>query len=393
MGQNPSLALDAYQQRAAETDKSSAVGIQAARFLLLGLFGEIGSLLSELKKKQRDQSAYFAYKDSTLEEFGDALWYLSNISLLNRINLSEIASLAIEISGDSVAPSGTIRTFAELRPQARLFMGPTAGARIEQRLLTLGELTSNLIHVLTSDEDDEASIRNAFANVFNALMVAADDAEVDLEKAAEGNLEKIESRWPSKKIWPPLYDQSLDEDEKFPQKIAVVFSEKIVNGKRYVLQKCNGINIGDRLTDNALEQDDYRFHDVFHLAFAAILGWSPVLRALLKLKRKSNELVDEIQDGARASITEEGISNWVFAQGIRHNLFADAASLDFSVLRAIKDMVRGYEVEDRPYWMWEHAILEGFRVFRSLKNSRGGVVTANIEERTLTYSASLENAQ
>ena len=33
-------------------------------FLLLGLFGEVGSLLSELKKKQRDRSSYIAYNSS-----------------------------------------------------------------------------------------------------------------------------------------------------------------------------------------------------------------------------------------------------------------------------------------------------------------------------------------
>lgn len=56
----------------------------------------------------------------------------------------------------------------------------------------------------------------------------------------------------------------------------------------------------------------YRFHDVFHLAYAAVLGWSPVLRALLKCKRKSHPWLDENQDGARAILIEEGISTFVF---------------------------------------------------------------------------------
>ncbi len=81
----------------------------------------------------------------------------------------------------------------------------------------------------------------------------------------------------------------------------MVFKEKTIEGKSYVIQQCTGINIGDRLTDNRLEPDDYRFHDVFHLAYAAILGWSPVLRALFKVKRKSCPKIDENQDGARAT--------------------------------------------------------------------------------------------
>ena len=78
------------------------------------------------------------------------------------------------------------------------------------------------------------------------------------------------------------------------------FFEKKSGGKVYVIQQCNGINIGDRLTDNKTEEDDYRFHDVFHLAYAAILGWSPVTRSLFKVKRKSDPKTDETQDGARA---------------------------------------------------------------------------------------------
>ena len=45
------------------------------------------------------------------------------------------------------------------------------------------------------------------------------------------------------------------------------------------LLKSGGFLLGDRLTDNHLPEDDYRFHDVFHLAFAAVLGWSPTTRA------------------------------------------------------------------------------------------------------------------
>jgi hypothetical protein len=56
--------------------------------------------------------------------------------------------------------------------------------------------------------------------------------------------------------------------------------ERTVNTQTYVFLRRNGVNIGDRLTDNKLEKDDYRFHDVFHLANAAILGWSPVLRVI-----------------------------------------------------------------------------------------------------------------
>ena len=88
-----------------------------------------------------------------------------------------------------------------------------------------------------------------------------------------------------------------------------------------MFQPCDGINIGDRLTDNAVTPDDYRFHDVFHFAYVAVLSWSPVLRSLLRLKRKSDPEIDEAQDGARAMLIEEGITTWIFGVAGELNFF------------------------------------------------------------------------
>jgi hypothetical protein len=150
--------------------------------------------------------------------------------------------------------------------------------------------------------------------------------------------------------------------------------EKRAGEKTYVIQRCNGISIGSRLTDNKIEEDDYRFHDVFHLGYAAILGWSPVIRALFKVKRKSRPKIDEAEDGARAILIEEGIATLIFNQALRLNFFESVTSLDYSLLKLVHEFVRGYEVERCPLWQWEKAILEGFRVFRALRKFRAGKV-------------------
>src|SRR5436309_6986119 len=105
-------------------------------------------------------------------------------------------------------------------------------------------------------------------------------------------------------------------------KIEMHIVETRVGGKTCVIQLCNGVELGSRLTDNKIGEDDYRFHDVFHLAYAALLGWSPCLRALLKAKRKSIPEVDESQDGARAILIEEGVSTLIFHHALRLNFFA-----------------------------------------------------------------------
>jgi len=53
-------------------------------------------------------------------------------------------------------------------------------------------------------------------------------------------------------------------------------------------------------------------------------------------------------------------------------------------LKTIGQMVKGYEEETLLPWMWERAILEGFRVFRFLREHRGGVVTVDLNLRSLS---------
>ena len=84
------------------------------------------------------------------------------------------------------------------------------------------------------------------------------------------------------------FDEGFPVEERLPRSLTVeIFEREAKNGKRYVVQRCNGIFVGDHLTDNIMKPDDYRFHDAFHYAYAAVLGWSPVIRALFRLKRKS----------------------------------------------------------------------------------------------------------
>ena len=206
-----------------------------------------------------------------------------------------------------------------------------------------------------------------------------------MNACAYGNLDKIFDRWPAEKKYPKHFDEQFDLDEQLPRLIEMEIFEKEVGGKIYVFQRCNGIKIGDRLTDNKIEEDDYRFHDVFHLAYAAILGWSPVTRSLFRVKRKSSPKIDESEDGARAALIEEGVATWIFNHAERLNYFENMQRLDYGLLKAIRELVRGYEAEHCPLWLWEEAILESYKVFRALRCYRRGVVVANLNERTLIF--------
>jgi NTP pyrophosphatase (non-canonical NTP hydrolase) len=376
------LRLDAYQAFAIKTNRSELRGGDRLRFVLLGLFGEVGSLLSELKKKQRDHNAYQAYAQSAHEETGDVLWYLANVAEQLGLTLNDLAA-----DGEPHVRAAS-RSFIDLQPQHSLFEEPASNVYVQRILLRLAAQAGGLVdRASASDGADHAELAVDLRRVFAALVNATTDAHISLDRAAQGNIAKILDRWPLERRHTDLFDSGADSDEQLPRRLEVLFREKEVRGVAYVFQSVHGINLGDRLTDNRADPDNYRFHDVFHLAYAAVLGWSPVLRALLKLKRKSNPQVDETQDGARAILTEEGISNWVFAHGLRHNAFEGVETVDLALLRSLREMVRGYEAEACPTWMWEEAILTGFRIFRELRAHRGGLVIANLEERTLTFEA------
>lgn len=84
------LTLDDYAVQAAKTDQRSDGS--SLNFPLLGLFGETGSLLSEVKKKQRDRASYIGYAAAVVEELGDVLWYLTAVASRAGLRLSDIAA-------------------------------------------------------------------------------------------------------------------------------------------------------------------------------------------------------------------------------------------------------------------------------------------------------------
>ncbi len=111
--------------------------------------------------------------------------------------------------------------------------------------------------------------------------------------------------------------------------------------------------------------DDYRFHDAFHYAYVAVLGWSPVIRALFRLKKNRHRRVDEAQDGARAILIEEGLTTWIFGQALELDLFTGMkpGDLPFDLLKQVRQFVAGYEAERCPLWLWKKPSSKAIRRF------------------------------
>ena len=390
---NTSIAMNEFQRHTLVTDQNTLQGMEGLRFPLLGLFGEVGSLLSALKKKQRDQASYIGYKDSVIEEFGDVLWYFSNIVARAGLDLSVLAQkMSRDLTDWDETEIHEFGTFGDIQPLSST-TNPFASSLFEQRLIELAGKVGRLLDDVGSNRivGNRDVLAAHLVEILRALVFAADEADVDLAEAACRNVAKTLSRWPppDQRTPPPLFDEDDDFEERLPRRIEMDFGERGSKEKRYVRLRCNEINIGDRLTDNKAVEDDYRFHDVFHLAYAAVLGWSPVTRALFKVKRKSKPKTDETQDGARATLVEEGISNWIFSHACQLNYFESITTLDYTLLKTIQAQVKGYEVESCPLWLWEKAILEGYVVFRYLRAQRDGIVIADLNGRSVRFKPAL----
>lgn len=384
-----SLTLRHYQKQAVLANRLDSSDLDIP---LIGLFGETGSLISEIKKKLRDKTAYLGYQASVLEELGDVLWYLTIIADARGILIADVALLSLK--GISRTRHRSNINFATLQNNNASSKKKAAKGKptkaFERTALRLAGDVGSLTTAFRSDnmKDNESALSGYLVTVMRSLVRAATDAGVSLEQAALRNLEKIDDRWPKKKNYPPLFDIKFQEGEQLPRELTIDIFERKIQQRVYVFQRCRGIFIGDRLTDNNMKPDDYRFHDVFHYAHAAVLGWSPVVRALFQLKRKSDSLIDENQDGARAILIEEGITTWIFGQAKKLNFFENIkpGELNFDLLKVIRQFVANYEPEDCPFWLWEDAILQGYAAFRFLRKHRAGKITIDMHRRKLSIA-------
>src|SRR5690606_19427148 len=106
---------------------------------------------------------------------------------------------------------------------------------------------------------------------------------------------------------------------------------------------------------------------------------------LMKIKRKSEVDIDEIEDGARATITEELISLFIYNHSLDHKLFKYTSSVDTEILKTIQKLVGGIEVSSCTQKQWETAIIESYKVFDELRENNGGRVLVSIKNRKLLY--------
>ncbi|HEY2051615.1 MAG TPA: nucleoside triphosphate pyrophosphohydrolase family protein [Caulobacteraceae bacterium] len=270
-----------------------------------------------------------------------------------------------------------------------LGMGPDA-ARIIPLLGLAGEAGQLLSEFKKRLRDGPSHVQfvdrvaEELGDILWYLANTASKYGLDLDEVARANLNKVQALY-GKPTPASEYDAAFGEGERLPRQFVVSFREIQEGNRVEVRTEIEGRLVGAALTDNAYADDGYRFHDVFHVAYAAVLGWSPVLRGLLRLKRRSQPLIDEVEDGGRAAVIEEGVAAVAFDYARRHNFLAEVRDVDEHLLSTLRGMCKHLEVAEQPPSLWRQALLDGFSVWRELVKNHGGQVSANLDRREIRY--------
>jgi NTP pyrophosphatase (non-canonical NTP hydrolase) len=148
-----------------------------------------------------------------------------------------------------------------------------------------GEAGSVATTIKKLKRDNEAAevvkqeIATELGDVLWYLAELASAHDLRLSDIAQKNLDKAAFLFSGSDSF---FDEDAPEHERLPRNGSYEFVD---DGERVTII-FEGKEFGDPLDDNAHDPDGYRFHDVFHLAYMTVLGWSPVVRKLLGRKRK-----------------------------------------------------------------------------------------------------------
>ena len=345
------------QGYARDTVPTDTLPIDNLHPVLLGLFGDFGSVMAIAKKHRRESEAYPEHQRAAEEEFGDVLWHFVTLCRRRRIDV------------DTVFPNAANGIAAV----ARRYYSE------DQTLLNLGKAAAALLDADSLNERT-FSLLQAFANDY---MQALQSRGMSLPAVVAKNTIKVCGRFIDTDQSQLLtFDDDSPEEERLPLHFEIEIVQR-KSGQSYM--QWNGVFIGDPLSDNITEPDGYRFHDVFHLAHAAVLHWSPTFRSLIQQKRKRVPVVDRTEDSCRAIVIEEGLTAWIFSHAKQFDFCRGQNGLSFDMLKTVQQFVRGYEVEQCPLQLWERAILQGYEVFRQVLHHEGGTIIGDRRARSIIY--------
>ncbi len=110
-------------------------------------------------------------------------------------------------------------------------------------------------------------------------------------------------------------------------------------------------------------------------------------------KRRSSAKIDEVEDGGRAAVIEEGIIAAVFDYGRNHSFLVGVGGVDDTLLKTLRGMSAHLEVSKQPEALWQSAITQGFTIWQQVVAAKGGLIEIDQTARILRYLGPSEHAK
>lgn len=321
------LSANDYQQLAAVTDQQVKGGVDplALSVPMLGLAGEVGTLLVAQKKAYRDNATDASDPQFLTIELGDLLWYAAAVATHSGFALEDALSDGLR--------------------------------HVERHVEELAKLDSLPDDLPILDEGFD------FTERFPRLMV------IRFRKVLDDN------GTPRVKLTLERAEPNAFPDGPLPIPGSTKHQGFATPGP-----------LGDPLNDNSFRADAYRYHDAIHLGFTAVMGWSPNTRSLVGVKRRSNKTVDENEDGARAIFAEEGMAAVLAKLSLHRQGFLAEDAVDDDTVDMLVTVFEDVEVARMPRWLWRRAVSQGFVAMHHLERAGGGFLRVDLDNRDLQYS-------
>jgi NTP pyrophosphatase (non-canonical NTP hydrolase) len=137
------------REYAAGVEATDRFGKDEVQPIVLGLFGEVGSVMSAVKKHKREGSAFIGFRQTVEEEFGDALWYL--VALCRRMGIS-VEEIFADVAKNGKYSTAIAASNVPGWPLSEV-VSVTNMPKLDDVLLGLGRSAASLLSVVSDDKD------------------------------------------------------------------------------------------------------------------------------------------------------------------------------------------------------------------------------------------------
>lgn len=222
MHKEGSLLLSDYASEIAATDVLSPTDFNP---VLQGLYGEVGGIMSTVKKHVREKSAYPGFRRAAEEEFGDTLWYLAAICRRMQAPLEDIfAEAANHGNFKNIGAASDIAEGAF----AYIAMPVAAPASLDITLVRLGQAAAALL--------GSGPARNDVVTFARAYLDAIHAAELAFSDVARGNLRKARGAFLEPQAVDLIgldFDSEFGIEEQLPREFKIRVNQR-GSGKSYL---------------------------------------------------------------------------------------------------------------------------------------------------------------